>query len=70
MYRTFTACLTSIIDNYLRFSPGVMWGVGGEGGKELLVTISREASPERGTFFTLQVYETVGLSRVEACMKE
>ena len=24
-----------------------------------------EASPERGTFFTLQVYERVGISRVE-----
>ena len=26
-----------------------------------------EAPPERGTFFTLQVYERVGISRVEVC---
>ena len=67
MYRTFIACFTSIIDIYV-FSP--VWGGGGGGGRELLPIIYREASLERGTFFTLQVYETVGLSRVEAYMKE
>ena len=29
-----------------------------------------EAPPERGTFFTLQVYERVGISRVKVYMKE
>ena len=66
MYRTFTACFTPLLIS--TFFP--RFGGGGGGGRELLPIIYREALLERGTFFTLQVYETVGLSRVEACMKE
>ena len=37
-------------------------GGGGGGG---LYGLYGEASPKRGTFFTLQVYKRVGISRVE-----
>ena len=39
-------------------------GGGGEGGTSYN-GLYREAPPERGTFFMLQVYERVGISRVE-----
>ena len=39
---------------------------GGEGGGGTPCNgLYREAPPERGTFFTRQVYERVGISRVE-----
>ena len=38
---------------------------GGGGGSTPYNGLYGEAPPERGTFFTLQVYEMVGISRVE-----
>ena len=37
------------------------------GGVLPIMTYKGEAPPERGTFITLQVYERVGISRVEMC---
>ena len=54
----------TVVSNLKYFFP---WGGGGGKGKDYLrVTpyngIYREALPERGTFFMLQVYERVGIS--------
>ena len=38
---------------------------GGWGGGAPYNGLYREAPPERGTFFTLQVYERVGISQVK-----
>ena len=55
----------TVVSNLKPFCP---WG-GGGGKDSLRVTpyngIYREALPERGTFFRLQVYERVGISQVE-----
>ena len=45
-----------------------MGGGGGEGGT-LYNGLYGEAPPERGTFFTLQVYERVGISLLEVYVK-
>ena len=56
----------TVVSNLKPFCP---WGGGGGGKDYLRVTpynsIYREALPERGTFFRLQVYERVGISQVE-----
>ena len=43
---------------------GVGWGVGGEESTPYN-SLYGEGPPKRGTFFTLQVCERVGISRVE-----
>ena len=45
-------------------STGAIYFPGGGGGGGLY-GLYGEASPKRGTFFTLQVYKRVGISRVE-----
>ena len=42
-------------------------GGGGGGGATPYDGLYREAPPERGTFFRLQVSERVGISLVEVC---
>ena len=44
---------------------GTKWPGGGVLGGTPYHGLYREALPERGTFFGLQVYERVGLSQVE-----
>ena len=41
------------------------WGPGFPGGSTPYNGLYREAPPERGTFFSLQVYKRVGISQVE-----
>ena len=48
------------LDQTLNIRPG-----GGGGGVLPIMAYTGGAPPERGTFFTLQVYERVGISRVE-----
>ena len=42
-----------------------LWGGGGRGGDTPYNGLYGEVPPERGIFFSLQVYERVGISLVE-----